>query len=68
MFAFWFKNGNEDSTWDIFDKYYMPLVETKDVYVLINNESFFDQPVKNKQHEYLKLKCQEMMTIQQEIC
>ena len=46
----------------------MPLVETKDVYALINNESFFDQPVKNKQHEYLKLKCQEMMTIQQEIC
>ena len=56
-----------DPRWDIFDKYYMALVETKDFYALINNKSFFDQPVKNKQHEYVKLKCQEMMTIQQEI-
>ena len=45
----------------------MALVETKDFYALINNKSFFDQPVKNKQHEYVKLKCQEMMIIQQEI-
>ena len=45
----------------------MALVETKDFYALINNKSFFDQPVKSKQHEYVKLKCQEMMTIQQEI-
>ena len=51
----------------MFEKYYMPLVETKDLYALINNKSFFDQPVKNKQHEYVKLKYQEMMTIQQEI-
>ena len=67
MFVLWFKNGNDHPRWDIFDKYYMALVETKDFYALINNKSFFDQPVKNKQHEYVKLKCQEMMTIQQEI-
>ena len=30
MFAFLFKNSNDDHTRNSFDKYYMPLVEIKD--------------------------------------
>ena len=46
----------------------MPLVEIKDFNVLIDNEPFFDQPVKTKKKCMKNLsKCQEMMTIQQEI-
>ena len=33
----------------------MPLVEIKDFNALIDNKSFFDQPVKNKQEECEKL-------------
>ena len=33
----------------------MPLVEIKDFNVLIDNKSFFDQPIKNKQESYEKL-------------
>ena len=33
----------------------MPLVESKDFDVFINNKSFFDQPVKNKQEAFEKL-------------
>ena len=33
----------------------MPLVETEDLNALINNKSFFDQPLKNKQEVYEKL-------------
>ena len=33
----------------------MPLVEIKDFYVLIDNKTFSDQPVKNKQETYKKL-------------
>ena len=32
----------------------MPLVEIKDFYVLIDNKTFSDQPVKNKQEAYKK--------------
>ena len=32
----------------------MPLVEIKDINVLIDNKSFFDQSVKNKQDDYQK--------------
>ena len=53
---------------DSFHKYYMPLVEIKDFNALIDKKTFFDQPVKNKQEAYENiLKCQEMMTKQQEI-
>ena len=44
-----FKNGDNDSTRYSFEKYYIPLVEIKDFYTLIDNKPFFDQPVKNKQ-------------------
>ena len=30
----------------------MPLIEIKDFNALIDNKSFFDQPVKNKQEAY----------------
>ena len=32
----------------------MPLVEIKDINVLIDNKSFFDHSVKNKQDDYPK--------------
>ena len=49
LFLLLFKNANNDPTRYSFDKYYMPLVEIKDFNALIDNKSFFDQPVKNKQ-------------------
>ena len=55
MFVLSFKNGNDDPSRDVFDKYYMPLVEIKDFNALIDNKPFFDQPVKNKQEAYEKL-------------
>ena len=55
LFVLSFKNGNDDPSRDVFDKYYMPLVEIKDFNALIDNKPFFDQPVKNKQETYEKL-------------
>ena len=60
-FVLSFKNGNNDLTRNSFNKYYIPLVEIKDFNALIDNKAFFDQQVKNLS------KCQEMMTIQQDI-
>ena len=45
-----FKNGENDS----FEKYYMLLVEIKDLNTLIDNEQFFDVPIKNKQELFKK--------------
>ena len=67
-FVLSFKNGNDDATENYFDKYYMSSVEIKDFNVLTNNKPFSDPPVKNKQEAYENLlKCEEIMTIQQEI-
>ena len=55
LFVLTFKNGDNDSTRYSFEKYYIPLVEIKDFYTLIDNKPFFDQPVKNKQEAYEKL-------------
>ena len=55
LFLLSFKNGGDDPTRNSFDRYYMPLVEIEDFNVLINNKSFFDQPLKNKQEVYEKL-------------
>ena len=55
LFVLSFKNGNDDPSRDVFDKYYMPLVEIKDFNALIDNKPFFDQPVKSKQEAYEKL-------------
>ena len=41
-----FKNGDDDPAKSYFDEYYMPLIEIKDFDELIDNKSFFDQPVK----------------------
>ena len=54
LFVLSFKNGNDDPSRDVFDKYYMPLVEIKDFNALIDNKPFFDQSVKNKQEAYEK--------------
>ena len=50
-----FKNGNNNPARNFFDKYYMPLVKVKNVNALIDNKSFFDQPVKNKEEAHEKL-------------
>ena len=44
----------------------MTLVEIKDFNTLIDNKSFFNQPVKKKNKKHIKnvFKCQEMVTIQ----
>ena len=55
MFVLSFKTRDNDPTRGSFDKYYMPLVETKNFNALINNKAFFDQPVKNKQEVYKTL-------------
>ena len=55
MFLFSFKNGNNDPTRNSSDKYYMTLVEIKDFDALIDNKSFFYQPVKSEQEVYEKL-------------
>ena len=68
MFVLLFKNGDDNPTRDYFDKYYIPLVEIKDFSAFIDNKLFFDQPVKtNKKRIKNLLKCQEMITVQQEI-
>ena len=68
MFELSLKNGDNDSTRNSLDIYYMPLVEIKDFNALIDKEPFFDQPVKadTKRMKNL-LKYQETMIIQQEV-
>ena len=57
MFVVSFKNGDKsiNPTTNPFDKYHMSLVEIKYFNALIDNKSFFDQPVKDKQEAYKKL-------------
>ena len=55
LFVLSFKNGDNNPTRNYFDKYYIPLVEIKDFYVLIENKPFFDIPMYNKQKKYEKL-------------
>ena len=55
LFVLSFKNGNNNPTIDFINSYYMPLLEIKDFNVIIENKSFFDQPVKNKQKANEKL-------------
>ena len=54
LFALSFKNGDHDPTIKSFCKYCMPLLEIKDVNVLISKKPFFDQSVKIKQEAYKK--------------
>ena len=46
MFTLSFKSGNDDPKRNLFDRYYLPLIEIKDFNALIDNKPFFDQPVK----------------------
>ena len=46
--------GNEDESFS-FSKYYPPKVEIKDFNILIDEKSFFDVPVKNKEETYEKI-------------
>ena len=55
LFVLSFKNSDNTPTRNYFDKYYIPLVEIKDFYVLIENKPFFDIPMYNKQKKYEKL-------------
>ena len=49
LFVLVFENDN-DRTSD--EQYYLPTVEIKDYYIMINGENFFDQPIKNKKVTY----------------
>ena len=53
LFVLSFEN-KEDGT--SFSKYYVPKVEIKDFNVLINEKSFFDVSVKNKEEAYEKIR------------
>ena len=55
LFVLSFRNGDSDPTRLSFNSYYMALVERNNFNALIDNEPFFDQPVKNKQEVYEKL-------------
>ena len=50
-----FKNDSDDPTRKSSVQYYMPLVEIKDFNGLIDNNLFFDQPLKETQETYEKL-------------
>ena len=54
MFVLLFKDGDNDPTRNSFDVHYMLLVEIKVFNALIDNKTFFDQPVKSKQESYKK--------------
>ena len=49
LFVLSFENGSNILTINYFEKYYILLIEIKDFDVLIDNEPFFDQPMKSKQ-------------------
>ena len=55
LFVFSFKNSDNDSERNSFDRYYIPLVEIKDFNALIDNKPFFDKPIKSKEEPYEKL-------------
>ena len=55
MFVLSFKNGNDDTTRDSFDKYYMLLVEIREFNAFVDTKQFFDKSIKNKQEAYKKL-------------
>ena len=44
LFLLSFRNGDDDPSRYSFDKYYMPLVEIKELNVLSDNKPVFDQP------------------------
>ena len=64
LFALSIKANVGDSTRDSLDEYYMPTIEIKDVIILIDNKTLFNQTIKSKQEASKNYcKCQETMTI-----
>ena len=55
LFVISFRKGNNGPTRNSFGEYYMLLVEMKNFNALIENKTFFDQSVKNKQEAYERL-------------
>ena len=55
LFVFSLENSDIVPKGDFFVKFYIPLIEIKNLNVLIDNKPFFDQPVKNKQELCEKL-------------
>ena len=49
LFEISFKNGDDDTKRNVFDEYFLLLVEIKYFNALIHNKPFFYQPVKSKQ-------------------
>ena len=45
LIALSFKNGKNDPVTDSFDKYYMTLLEIYDFHALMDNNTFFCQPM-----------------------
>lgn len=54
LFLLSIKNGADDPTKNVFDNYYIPLVQIKDFNTFVDNRPFFDQLLKNKQETYEK--------------
>ena len=55
LFVFSFKNCNDYSARNSFNKYYILLVKIKDFNASTDNKPLFDQPVKKKQEAYERL-------------
>ena len=49
LFALAFENDNQRTS---YKRYYIPTVEIKDYNIMINEENFFDQPIKNNKLTY----------------
>ena len=49
LFVLAFENDDDRTS---SDEYYLPIVEIKDYNIMINDENFFDQPIKNKKVTY----------------
>ena len=49
LFVLLFKNGDDDTTKNYFEEYYMPFIEIKNFNGLVENKPYFNQSVKNKE-------------------
>ena len=54
LFVLQFERNDEGHRRDSFSYYYVPNITIKDFNVLIDEKSFFDLPVKNKEETYEK--------------
>ena len=56
LFVHSFQAGENNPARKYFTKHYVTLIEMKDFNALIDNKPFFNQPAKDKQEAYEKLK------------